>query len=393
MSSFSGSKKGMGMRTILGIVAMLTLLLAGGLAQAKAVTIDTGANGYTITYSAKGVAVNPSGLVSFRGIAFNPSSAAAGVTFAGDPLVIQVNGLSADSLTIAKKKGVTAFTPIASLESNGGFAKLTLGADVGSIRAAGNIGALSSKANSAADVIAMGFGSVKMTSLAGLASTTLDTWDTVAAPATKPLAGKIALSGVALSDAFLSNQNAAIKVAAKKTKAGIVAASVLPGAQILGQNVSVAVTGGDMLAMFVQAEGAIKAISSKAANGAGGVVGQALTPADMALFLDATTAASVVNPSSIIASGVVTPANPEGEIEVGGIGTVSGSTEVNGVFVAGATETGGLLTPNLEFLIKKFATPVLVGDSFTEDPQKSFGKTNHTNFVEHAPVEVEEPEV
>lgn len=383
MSNHSGSSSSKKYGGIVGAVAMLAVLLLAGLAQAAAKPVVVNTQDYTIIYKAVGTPItNPSGTVSYRGIAFNPSMPVAAITVSTTgPLTIQINGNSVDQLSIKKKKGVVTGAPILSLISTGGFAKLYTDAEIGELRVLGNILSLSSKTAPVDDAIANGFGSIKLGSVGAAPGMTVDTWRASTQVSKKALAGKTTLVGIPLANAFMLRQNAALTVSAKKLKTGMVPASVLAGAIITGEAVSVSVRGGDLLATTVQAQQGIKLLAStQGKDGVGGTLGVVLTTQTLSLYLANDALALVQNPASLFGSGLNGPSNAKTDAKQG-IGTVSATTAINGVFVAGGTQPAELLVePNFSASVKTYKAPAATGDAFVQ-----FGaKKQPVGIITHA---------
>lgn len=376
MSSYSGSRSCKTVSKVAGAMVMLAILLLAGLAQASSRPVVIDAGQYIVVYKASGspININPTGVVSFRGIVFNPSSSASPIIVAttGTLTTITINGRSADQLSIKKKRGATATNKVV-LESSGGFLKVYTDAEIVELRAAGNIASLTSKNAPVDDAIANGFGSIKLAKIATNPSSAMgmeiDTWRTSTVSPVKPPAGKITLTGIPLANGFLLRQNAAITVAAKKLKTGMVPASVLLGAQITGKAVAVSVRGGDLLAETIQAQRGISLLgSTKGKDGVGGTVGTTLSSAALSVYLTPASLAAVQFPGSLFASGL-DGLNDAKTDSKEGIGNVFATTAVFGVFVAGGTQPEELLVvPNFSADVKKFKTPVGTGDSFVHFP-------------------------
>jgi hypothetical protein len=355
---------------------MLAILLLAGLAQASSRPVVIDAGQYIVVYKASGspININPTGVISFRGIVFNPSSSASPIIVAttGTLTTITINGKSADQLSIKKKRGATPTNKVV-LESSGGFLKVYSDAEIVELRAAGNIASLTSKNAPVDDAIANGFGSIKLAGIATNPSSAMgmeiDTWRTSTVSPVKPPAGKITLTGIPLANAFLLRQNAAITIAAKKLKTGMVPASVLLGAEITGKAVAVSVRGGDLLAETIQAQRGISLLgSTKGKDGVGGTVGTTLSSAALSVYLTSASLAAVQHPGSLFASGLDGLNDAKTDAKEG-IGNVFATTAVFGVFVAGGTQPEELLVmPNFSADVKKFKTPVGTGDTFVHFP-------------------------
>lgn len=377
MSNYSGSRSYKTVSKIAGAMAVLAILLLAGMAQAARPTIiDAGQ--YIIIYKASGTSINlnPSGVISFRDIVFNPALTASpiSVSTTGTLTTITINGKSADQLSIKTKKHVTPVNKVV-LQSTGGFLKLYTDAQILELRAAGNIANLSSKNAAVDDAIANEFGTIKLAGFAvnpSSAGMQIDTWRTATVPFLKGKGRKIGLTGLPLANAFLLHQNAAITVAAKKLKTGMIPASVLQGAEIQGQAVSVSVRGGNLLADTVQAMKGITLLSAtRGKDGVGGTLGTTLSNETLGLFLAADALALVQHPASLFASGLDGLNDAKTDAKEG-IGNVFATAGVFGVFVAGGTLPEPMLVqPNFSADVKKYKTPVGTGDAFVHFAAKS----------------------